>query len=142
MPVDKKILKANARKLRNNSTPGEIKLWKEGLRAKQMKGYQFNRQYVIDNFIVDFVCRKLKLVIELDGVYHESIKEKDAARDKKLKKHGFTVLRIAEKDVRNDLNNVIRNIEIMIEKLESETDQSPWPHSPRGKIAQIQKQQL
>lgn len=118
MQVDKNILKANARKLRNNSTPGEIKLWKKGLRAGQMKGYQFNRQFVIGNFIVDFVCRKLKLVIELDGAYHDLIKEKDAARDSKLKKHGFMLLRIAEKDVRNDFNNVIRNIEIAIEKME------------------------
>jgi len=100
-----------------------------------MKGYQFNRQFVIGNFIVDFVCRKLKLIIELDGSYHDLIKEKDAARDRRLKKLGFIVLRIAEKDVRNDFNNVIRNIEIAIEKLESETDQSPRPPSLRGKIS-------
>jgi very-short-patch-repair endonuclease len=135
MQVDKKILKANARKLRNNSTPGEIKLWKKGLRTRKMKGYQFNRQFVIDNFIVDFVCRKLKLVIELDGSYHDLIKEKDAARDRRLKEHGFMVLRIAEKDVRNDFYNVIRKIENTIEKIESETDQSPWPPSPRVKIS-------
>ena len=75
-----KQLKPLARKLRNNSTPGEIKLWSEVLRARKMAGYQFNRQFAIKidelNIIVDFICRKLKLIIEVDG-YSHNFKYKD-----------------------------------------------------------------
>ena len=69
-----KNLKPFARDLRNNSTLGEIILWSDVLRAKKMKGYQFNRQYPMKvnelNIIVDFISRKLKLIIEVDGLYH------------------------------------------------------------------------
>jgi very-short-patch-repair endonuclease len=58
-----------SRKLRNNSTLEEILLWKQ-LRAGHMKGYTFNRQKPLNNYIVDFYCKPLKLVIEVDGGYH------------------------------------------------------------------------
>ena len=63
-------IKQYSRDLRNNSTTGEITLWSKVLRAKKMYGYQFNRQFVIEYYIVDFVCRKLKLIIEVDGYSH------------------------------------------------------------------------
>lgn len=74
-------LKELARKLRNSSTKSEIKLW-QYLKGKQMMGYDFHRQKPIDNFIVDFFCNKLKLVIELDGYTHkfEEVVDKDKLR--------------------------------------------------------------
>ena len=62
-------LKQLARKLRNDSTRAEIKLWKE-LQNKQVYGYKFTRQKPIGNYIADFFCNKLKLVIEVDGYSH------------------------------------------------------------------------
>jgi len=62
-------LKELARKLRNNSTKSEIKLW-QYLKSKRMMGYDFHRQKPIDNYIVDFFCNKLQLAIELDGYTH------------------------------------------------------------------------
>ncbi len=81
-----KIIKPLARELRNSSTFGEVILWSKVLRAKQMLGYQFNRQFAMKipslqsnqfpqpplqrgkeeglDSIVDFICRKLKLIIE------------------------------------------------------------------------------
>lgn len=91
-----------------------------------MKGYQFNRQLIIEGFIVDFACRKLKLVLELDGKYHQNQIEKDAKRDLRLNELGYRVLRIAESDVLRDFDNVIRTIEITIEEIEGE---SPSPLS-------------
>lgn len=106
-----KELKKFARKLRNDSTPGEIKLWSEVLRAKQFYGLQFNRQYAINNFIVDFICRKLKLIIEIDGGSHQHKVEQDGVRDKTLSELGYKVIRVYEEDVLHYLNNVIRTIE-------------------------------
>ncbi|MEM9671481.1 MAG: DUF559 domain-containing protein [Bacteroidota bacterium] len=106
-----KKLKSLARQLRNNSTPGEIKLWSEVLRARGFYGYQFNRQFTIGNYIVDFVCRKLKLVVELDGRSHQFKTEQDTLRDQYLRDVGYRVARIAESEVMHDLNNVIRTLE-------------------------------
>ena len=106
-----KKLKGFARSLRKDGTPGEAILWSEVLRARKFYGYQFNRQYPIKNYIVDFICRKLQLVIEVDGSSHDFKAEQDAKRDKDLMEMGFQVLRVSESEVRNDIKNVIRSIE-------------------------------
>jgi len=72
-----KNLKEYARKLRKNSTLAEVILWDEVLKRKQLKGYSFLRQRPIDRYIVDFFCKELKLIIELDGTIHYFQKSKD-----------------------------------------------------------------
>lgn len=106
-------LKELARKLRNESTPGEIILWKE-LRGKRL-GCDFHRQKPLLNYIVDFYCAELELVIELDGLYHDEILDRDAVRDQELGGFNLTVLRFSEIQVRRDLPNVIRAIEHYID---------------------------
>ncbi|WP_219125951.1 endonuclease domain-containing protein [Mucilaginibacter sp. 21P] len=84
-------LKAIAKKLRNDATPGEIKLWQE-LRSNKI-GFDFHRQKPLLNYIVDFYCAELSLVIELDGRYH-SIEEQvklDTLRDQELAKYGLII---------------------------------------------------
>ncbi len=136
-----KKLKSFARKLRNNSTPGEIKLWKEALRSKKMLGFQFLRQFPIDNYIADFACRKLKLIIEVDGYSHNFKHDEDKKRDKRLGILGYTVLRFEEREVINDFDNVIRTLEGIIGQMNS--GQSPRPSFLRGrspqKIAKVLK---
>lgn len=61
-------LKLLARKLRNNSTKPEIRLWKE-LQKNHVFGYKYTGQKPIGNFIVDFYCNKLELIVELDELY-------------------------------------------------------------------------
>lgn len=61
-----KNLKEYARKLRNNSTLAKVILWNKLLKKRQLRGYQFLRQRPIDNYIVDFFSKDLKLIIELD----------------------------------------------------------------------------
>jgi very-short-patch-repair endonuclease len=114
-----------ARRLRNESTFGEIILWSRALRAKEMLGYQFNRQFPIDNYIVDFICRKLKLIIELDGYSHDFKYDKDRVRDLQLNELGYFVLRFTEQQVRHDLDNVVAAIEQTIEEFEAGKGQSP-----------------
>lgn len=94
-----KNLKLRARKLRNNSTKGEIRIWCELLRARKFRGYQFSRQRPVFNFIVDFLCPKLDLIIEIDGPIHKFKKKKDINRDKLLSSLGFTTIRFSEEDV-------------------------------------------
>jgi very-short-patch-repair endonuclease len=108
-------LKQLARKLRNDSTLGEVLLWNE-LKNKQLYGFDFHRQKPLLNYIVDLYCYELDLVIEIDGLYHnwEEQDNKDASRDKELGTFGLTVLRFTEQEVRKDMVNVLRTIELHV----------------------------
>jgi len=110
-----KNLKEFSRKLRNNSTLSEVLLWKH-LRAGQMKGYKFNRQKPLLNYIVDFYCKSLNLVMEIDGESHRHKYEADIERQKELEKYGLRFLRFDDKEVKKNMPNVLRTIEIWIEK--------------------------
>jgi very-short-patch-repair endonuclease len=105
-------LKQLARNLRNNSTLGEILLWKE-LNNKQMHGYDFHRQKPLLNYVVDFYCYELDLVIEIDGQYHDHDEkfQRDQTREQELAKYNLTILRFTEREVRKDMVNVLRVIE-------------------------------
>jgi very-short-patch-repair endonuclease len=107
-------LKEKARELRNNSTLGEILLWKK-LRGKQFYGFDFHRQKPILNYIVDFYCYKLKLIIEIDGYSHNFKADEDKKRDFELTELGFTVLRFSEGEVRNNLDLVLNSLSTFIE---------------------------
>ncbi|MEO6607449.1 MAG: endonuclease domain-containing protein [Aestuariivirga sp.] len=83
-----------ARTLRKDSTPAEVKLW-EQLRNRQLEGFKFLRQATIGPYIVDFLCREKKLVVELDGWTHSTPEELtyDARRTAYLQNQGYRVLR-------------------------------------------------
>ena len=112
-----KNLQEYSRELRNNSTIGEIILWKKVLRARRFHGYQFNRQYIIENYIVDFVCRKLKLIIEVDGYSHQFKYHKDIERDKRLNELGYQVVRIEEAEIKHRLDDVVWKLEKIYENI-------------------------
>jgi very-short-patch-repair endonuclease len=116
-------LKYLARKLRKNSTLSEILLW-EKLKGGQMMGYQFMRQKPIYEYIVDFYCSKLKLIIEIDGDTHDYKFEKDNIREKKLKNLGLHILRFNDIEIKVDIDNVLNGIEGWIEEHE---EQPPNP---------------
>ena len=109
-----------AHELRQKMTKSEACLWKYALRAGRMKGYTFRRQRPILNFIVDFVCMPLKLVIEIDGYSHflDDVLMKDSIKDVALKEAGFEIVRFTDKQVLTDIMNVISEIERTIECLE------------------------
>lgn len=114
-----KNLKEFSKKLRNNSTLSEVLLW-NFLRAKQMKGYVFNRQKPLLNFIVDFYCKELSLVIEIDGESHDNKYKADVKRQNKLEAYHLSFLRFTDIEVKKDMNNVLRSIEFWIENKENE----------------------
>ena len=106
-----------ARKLRVTQTLGETILWTRILSKKQLKGWVFNRQYCIGEYIVDFICRELKLIIEVDGCSHDFKISEDEYRDAILESNGYTILRILEKDVRNNLDGVYLEILRVLDEL-------------------------
>lgn len=87
-------------------TYGEIALWIE-LKGKKLYGYDFHRQKPIDNYIVDFYCPELKLVIEIDGISHNNKLKLDKARQNELERLGLRVIRFYESDVLSNLSGVM-----------------------------------
>ena len=105
-------LQPYAHKLRYSMTKAEACLWKYALRAKMMRGFTFNRQRPVGNYIVDFVCKELLLVIEVDGYSHllEEIILKDNLKEDYLAKEVYRMLRFRDKDVMTDIKNVIKTL--------------------------------
>ena len=113
-----KNLQPFANKLRKEMTKAEACLWKYVLRASQLKGFPFRRQRPVLNYIADFMCKELMLIIEVDGITHtweETIK-KDKIRQDALESVGFTVLRFTDDEVLNNINAVQNYLEDWIEK--------------------------
>ena len=108
-----KTLQPHANRLRKEMTKAEACLWKYILRAGQLKGFRFPRQLPVLNYIADFMCIELMLIIEVDGITHhweETIK-KDEARQRNLESAGFTVLRFSDEEVLNHIQVVYDYLE-------------------------------
>lgn len=108
-----KNLKELARRLRKNSTKAEVILWAQLLRGRKMQGYTYLLQRPVMNFIADFMCKELMLIIEIDGYTHpfEEQWKLDLEKQRKLENAGFTVIRFTDEEVLKDLENVRRSIE-------------------------------
>lgn len=100
----------------NHSTLSEVLLWQE-LRAGQIEGFKFNRQKPLGQYIVDFYCKKLSLVIEIDGSSHDSeeAKIKDRNRQKILEELGLSFLRFDDLDVKFNKAFVLSRIYFFID---------------------------
>lgn len=88
-------LKPLAKALRKNMTLAEVLLWNE-LKQKKMRGYDFDRQKPINNYIVDFYCKDSMLAIEIDGISHDTEEafNEDIIRQQKLEGFGISFLKI------------------------------------------------
>jgi len=122
-------LKHFAHQNRYQMTKAEACLWKYALRAKMMCGYTFNRQRPVINYIADFMCKELQLIIEVDGYSHtlDEVIEKDAKKQQDLEAAGFIVIRFIDNDVLKDIENVKRGIALKIEELEKSKQPPPAP---------------
>ena len=97
-----------ARQLRRNSTIAERKLWRY-LRSRSLGGYKFVRQEPIGPYVVDFVCREGRLVIEVDGGQHAE-RKRDVVRDRWLADHRYLVLRVWNNEVLGNIEGVWETI--------------------------------
>ncbi len=115
MKITNKKLLPVARKLRKNMTPQEKQLWYQFLSKHQLRWY---RQRIIGNFIADFYCPQIKLVIELDGSQHYSDEglSYDENRTKIINEHGIEVIRISNTEIDSNFINVCSYINEEIKK--------------------------
>ena len=115
-----KNLQRFANNLRHNMTKSEACLWKYALRASTL-GYPFRRQRPVLNYIADFMCKDLKLIIELDGISHfnEEARRKDKIRQTALEHAGFRVIRFRDEEVLKNMTGVIDQILKVIREIEN-----------------------
>lgn len=126
-----RLLLEKAKEMRNNPTEAESLLWK-GLSGNTM-GVHFRQQHPVLGYIPDFICLRLRLIIEIDGGYHlqnEQI-EKDIERQKELEHEGYTVLRFTNEQVFYDTQETLEIIKDTIEEL-SHKPSSPLPLGGAG----------
>ncbi|HSW55450.1 MAG TPA: endonuclease domain-containing protein [Ignavibacteriaceae bacterium] len=104
-----------ARRLRKESTEAERLLWSY-LRRKSLFGLKFRRQEQIGDYIVDFVCYEIKLIIELDGGHHnqDETRANDKRRQNWLESQNFQVIRFWNNEVLKNINGVLQVIKAKI----------------------------
>mgnify|MGYP000871372255 CR=1 FL=1 len=100
--------RSHARDMRKDATKAENLLW-QALRRNQLEGLSFRRQYPLDGYILDFVCFRPKLIVEVDGGQHAE-SARDARRDAHFRASGFIVLRFWNDDVVKNLDGVCRQV--------------------------------
>ena len=108
-----------ARNMRNSPTEAESVAWKF-LRRKGA-GFNFTRQKVVLGWIVDFYCPHVRLVVEIDGPYHETKDKKirDEIRDSIMSNHGFSVLRFKNDYVIHNSLGFLSKIKLTIKELDT-----------------------
>lgn len=117
--IDKASPKKRAKQLRSNPKEQEKELWYH-LRASRFQNRKFYRQFIIEPYIVDFVQRDLKLIIELDGGQHCEEKQKDEKRTKALEQQGFEVIRFWNNEMEENLNGVLDTLSLALSRRERE----------------------
>ena len=115
-PVSYGLLKDYAAHNRKHATEAENILW-ELLRGRQM-GLPFRRQHIIGEFIADFICIPSRLIIELDGGYHQLPNQQvsDIERQQWLEQHGFKVIRFTNEEVISNTERVLKIIKDNLKK--------------------------
>jgi very-short-patch-repair endonuclease len=126
------LLKEFALEHRSNPTQAEDALWRV-LKSKQLEGYKFSRQHIIDRYIADFVCLKQKLVIEIDGLIHQlpDNKTSDQERTEALNRLDFEVIRFTNEDVLQHIDLVLSKILSALRKQQEKKSDSDLS-SPTG----------
>ncbi len=123
-----------SRQLRKNMTSQERKLWSI-IRERRFFGYRFRRQFPIGSYIVDFVCREKKIIIEIDGGQHNEKQniEYDNKRTEFLKSEEFQVIRFWNNDVDSNMDGVYERLKEVFKIDDKITPPQPSP-SRKGDI--------
>ncbi len=117
-----------ARSLRRNETEEEYRLWSD-LRARRLNGYKFTRQVPLGPFIVDFLCRDARLIVEIDGFQHaESLS--DQRRTEWLNANGYSVLRFWNQEIARERRSVLETILAALEGRLQLSSEPPSFYSP------------
>src|SRR4030042_860570 len=114
------------RALRNNMSDAEQALWNV-LRGRRVSFLNFRRQHPFGNYILDFVCLEIKLVIEVDGGQHGQQAGYDENRTQELQAAGFCVLRFWNNEVLKEIESVKEKIWLVVQGLQSHVPPPPPP---------------
>ena len=115
LPRNKELLN-RSRNLRKGYVLSEVIFWKQ-VRNKEFHQIDFDRQKIIGNYIVDFYIKSLGVVVEIDGTSHNDKEEYDEKRQQFLESLDLVVYRISDNRIKNDLGNVMKELEdFIIEK--------------------------
>ncbi|MDR2201226.1 MAG: endonuclease domain-containing protein [Clostridiales bacterium] len=112
-------LKGRAAELRKAGNLSEVLLWRQ-IKSGQINGWDFDRQKIIGDYIVDFYCANCRTVIEIDGESHDYKGEYDERRDAYLKKLGLNVIHIDDKEIKRNLDGVIEMLKCYLSEKEIE----------------------
>ena len=117
------LLKKFAKRNRREMTKSETILW-NALRS-EVKSYKFRRQHPIGDYIADFLCMQTKLVVEVDGGYHNDPQQQqeDQWRTEFLESKGYHVIRFKNEEVDTEVKSVIRRIKEELINLEDNHEQ-------------------
>jgi very-short-patch-repair endonuclease len=119
-----------ARDLRKSMTRQEVKLW---LRLRELRtlGHHFRRQSPLAPYIVDFECRRSRVIIEVDGHQHgfDEHRRRDQIRDKALTERGYKILRFSNGEIDQEIEGVL---EVILSALTSPHPAASRPPSPGG----------
>jgi very-short-patch-repair endonuclease len=125
--ADEGTLRRRARRLRHHQTRAESLLWSV-LRDRRLDGFKFRRQVLIANDIVDFLCSRAKLIVEVDGATHSSPEELayDRQRELILSRLGYRILRVGN-DVYKSMPAVLSTVLAALEAPSQAEDPSSAP---------------
>ncbi|MBP1637294.1 MAG: Isoleucyl-tRNA synthetase, partial [Bacteroidetes bacterium] len=129
-PALYEILRENAKNHKTNPTQAEEILWLH-LKGKKLEGYKFRRQHIIYDMIADFVCLKEKLIIEVDGKYHneKETQELDKLKTQILNNRGLKVIRFTNEEVLGNIDTVLDKI---LAELHNSQSATPFPSGRVG----------
>jgi very-short-patch-repair endonuclease len=109
--ADEETLRRRAKRLRHQQTSAETLLWSV-LRDRRLHGCKFRRQVLVANYIVDFLCARAKLIVEVDGATHSTSEELayDEQRERVLSQLGFRIVRVGNDDVYQRMSDVLATL--------------------------------
>ena len=99
-------LREHAKSLRNAGMLHEAVFWNQ-IKSKKLNGFDFDRQKIIGNYIVDFYCAEKSVVIEIDGYSHQTKEKYDTQREIFLQNLGLNIIHLTVTDVLKNMNGVI-----------------------------------
>ncbi len=119
---------STAQRLRKNRTKAEIRLWLR-LRRRQLNGSRFRQQVPLGPYVVDFLCVKSRLIVEVDGGQHAENARADEVRTSWLRSRGFRLIRFWNSEVLGNLDGVLQ---VILEELEASPPPQPAPIKGAG----------
>lgn len=128
-----KDLLVQAKEMRKEPTLAESMLWEE-LRRENL-GFRFRRQHLVGKYIADFVCLEKKLIVEVDGEYHNDPEQKILDEERTLEleqKHLFKVIRFTNDEVKHNKTTVLNKIKVILDTRASHRSVSPSFGGGRG----------